>query len=200
MTGQPPEGIEDCALPDPVDDMPPAFWAFHERYRAAYYEYAYVLLGNQADADRLVDRLFVFLAAIWHQAAARGRLGWILLKECVTAELHTQGRESAAPQALAAERALRAACAPMLNTFRAEFRAQIRQSEHRVGLYAALARLPERQFDVVVLRFALGNSTKVTALVMGISEAAVRSTLRTAKRRLTADLGLEIGEKSDDEK
>ncbi|WP_330237166.1 RNA polymerase sigma factor [Streptomyces sp. NBC_00566] len=196
MTGRLPDGIDDRAIPDPIEDMPPTFWAFRERYHRAYCEYACVLLGDRDDADRLVDRLFVILAAIWHRTAAQAKLGWTLLKECVAAELETQGREPAVPQALASERATRAACEPLLDNFRAQFRAQIDQCENGLGSYVALARLPKRQFDVVVLRFVLGNSTRVTALVMGISEATVRSTLRTAKRRLAADLGLEIGGKS----
>jgi RNA polymerase sigma-70 factor (ECF subfamily) len=68
-----------------------------------------------------------------------------------------------------------------------------------MGLYAAMARLPERQFDVMVLQYALGFSTMKTALVMGVCGATVRSTRRAVKRRLAADLGLELGEDTDDE-
>ncbi len=49
-----------------------------------------------------------------------------------------------------------------------------------------MARLSERHFDVLVLRDALGFTTKDTALVMGVSTATVRSTRRTAKNRLAA--------------
>ncbi|WOT40605.1 sigma factor-like helix-turn-helix DNA-binding protein [Streptomyces coeruleorubidus] len=61
-----------------------------------------------------------------------------------------------------------------------------------------MACLPERQFDVMVVQYALGFPTKKTALVMGVCEATVRSTRRAAKRRLAADLGLELGEDTDE--
>ncbi|WUM96025.1 sigma-70 region 4 domain-containing protein [Streptomyces sp. NBC_00322] len=62
-----------------------------------------------------------------------------------------------------------------------------------------MARLPERQFDVMVLRHALDFDTKTTALVMGIKETTVRSTHRTAKRRMAIDMGLARDEDADDE-
>ncbi|MFE6555159.1 hypothetical protein ACFVHS_43350 [Streptomyces sp. NPDC057746] len=71
------------------------------------------------------------------------------------------------------ERAIRAACNPILDGFRDEFRAQVTELEDGLGLYAAMARLPERQFDVMVLQFALGFTTKRTALVMAVCEATV---------------------------
>ncbi|MDH6436054.1 DNA-directed RNA polymerase specialized sigma24 family protein [Streptomyces sp. SAI-144] len=126
-------------------------------------------------------------------------LAWTLLKERVAAELEDRGRQAAALETLAFERAIRAACDPILDSFRAEFRAQVTELEDTMGLYAAMARLPEHQFDVMVLQFALGFPTKRTALVMGVCEATVRSTRRAAKRRLAADLGLEFGEDTDDE-
>lgn len=202
MTGQPPDEHGERALREPSDVMPPAFWAFHELYHEAYFEYAFVQLGGQVSADRLVDQTFVFLAVIWQQVTARENpeaFAWRLLKERVASELEAQGRDAAALETLAFERAIRAACDPILDSFRDEFRAQVTELEEGLGLYAAMARLPERQFDVMVLQCALGFSTKRTALVMGVCEATVRSTRRAAKRRLAADLGLQTGEDTHDE-
>jgi RNA polymerase sigma-70 factor (ECF subfamily) len=202
MTGQPPDDTAERALQDSSDLMPPAFWAFHELYHQAYFEYAFVQLGEQVTADRLVDQTFVFLAVIWHDVTAQENpeaFAWTLLKERVAAELEDQGRPPAAMETMAFERAIRAACNPILDSFRAEFRAQVTELEDGMGLYAAMARLPERQFDVMVLQFALGFPTKKTALVMGVCEATVRSTRRAAKCRLAADLGLELGEDTDHE-
>ncbi|MFC8520129.1 sigma factor-like helix-turn-helix DNA-binding protein [Streptomyces sp. NPDC057257] len=200
MSAQPPDDRDERALRDPSEVMPPAFWAFHELYHQAYFEYAHVQLGNKVSADRLVDTTFVFLAVIWEKVTAHenpGAFAWTLLKERVASELEAQGRDPAAQATLAFERAIRAACDPILESFRQEFRAQVTELEDGLGLYAAMARLPERQFDVMVLQFALGFDTKRTALVMGICEATVRSTRRAAKRRLAADLGLEIDEIGD---
>ncbi|MGW4623658.1 RNA polymerase sigma factor [Streptomyces sp. NPDC004592] len=202
MTGQPPDEHGERALREPSDVMPPAFWAFHDLYHQAYFEYAYVQLGHQVTADKLVDQTFVFLAVIWQQVTARENpeaFAWRLLKERVAGELEAQGRDAAASETLAFERAIRAACNPILDGFRDKFRAQVTELEDGLGLYAAMARLPERQFDVMVLQFALGFTTKRTALVMGVCEATVRSTRRAAKRRLAADLGLQAGEDIHDE-
>ncbi|GAA4050790.1 sigma-70 family RNA polymerase sigma factor [Streptomyces shaanxiensis] len=202
MTGQPPDDTGEQALQDSSDLMPPAFWAFHELYHQAYFEYAFVQLGNQIAADRLVNQTFVFLAVIWRDVTTQEKpeaFAWTLLKERVAAELEAQGRPAAALETLAFERAIRAACDPILDSFRDEFRAQVTELEDSMGLYAAMARLPERQFDVMVLQFALGFPTKKTALIMGVCEATVRSTRRAAKRRLAADVGLELGEDTDDE-
>ncbi|MFF5538537.1 hypothetical protein ACFY71_39830 [Streptomyces cinerochromogenes] len=79
--------------------MPPAFWAFHELYHQAYFEYAYVQLVDQLSADRLVDQTFVFLAVIWQQATACESVeafAWRLLKERVAAEMSTGSRCSSA--------------------------------------------------------------------------------------------------------
>jgi len=66
----------------------------------------------------------------------------------------------------------------------------VRRTElEEAPLYWHMARLSERQFDVLVLRDALGFSTKETALIMGISEATVRSTHRTAKIRMASAMG-----------
>ncbi|MFE1849340.1 hypothetical protein [Streptomyces sp. NPDC059489] len=56
-------------------------------------------------------------------------------------------------ETLALERAIRAACNLILDGFRDEFRAQVTEREDGLGLYVAMARLPERQFDVMVLQF-----------------------------------------------
>jgi RNA polymerase sigma-70 factor (ECF subfamily) len=202
MTGQGPGDRAERALQEPSDVMPPAFWAFHELYHHAYFEYTCVQLGDQVAADQLVDTTFVFLAVIWRQVTAQENpeaFAWTLLKERVAGELETRGREAAALETLAFERAIRAACDPILDNFRQDFCAQVTELEDGLGLYAAMARLPERQFDVMVLQFALGFPTRRTALVMGVCEATVRSTRRAAKRRLAAELGLAIGEDGDDE-
>lgn len=200
MNGQPPDGGTERAVREPSDMMPPTFWACHEQYHQAYFEYAAVQLGDKAAADKLVDTTFVFLAVIWRRVTASenpGALAWGLLKERVAMELEAQGREVAALETLAFERAIRAACDPILDSFRKEFRAQVAELEDGLGLYAAMALLPERQFDVMVLRSALGFSTKRTALVMGVSEATVRSTRRSAKRRLAVELGLTTSDGGD---
>ncbi|WP_055714801.1 RNA polymerase sigma factor [Streptomyces torulosus] len=208
MTGHPPQDSTGRTTREPSDSMPPAFWAFHDLYHQPYFEYAHVQLGSEEDADDLVDATFVYLAVIWPLVISQENMGayaWALLKERVASQLALQGREPAATETLAFERAIRAATGPLLDDFRAQFRQeytfdeQITELEDSMRMFAAMARLPERQFDVMVLHYALDFDTKLTALVMGVCEATVRSTRRTAKRRLAAELGLAIDDDADEE-
>jgi RNA polymerase sigma-70 factor (ECF subfamily) len=56
--------------------------------------------------------------------------------------------------------------------------------EDRISLFGAIAQLPDRQRDVIVLRYCLDCSVAHTAITLGITEAGVRSTDRYARHRL----------------
>ncbi|MFY4722203.1 sigma-70 family RNA polymerase sigma factor [Streptomyces sp. LaBMicrA B280] len=74
--------------------------------------------------------------------------------------------------------------------FREKFRDTLSRMDSSLGLYEAMAHLPERQFDVVVLHHILGYDTHHTAEVLGVNEVTVRSHLRHAKRRIASHMGL----------
>ncbi|KAB1976838.1 sigma-70 family RNA polymerase sigma factor [Streptomyces triticiradicis] len=179
--------------------MPPAFWEFQARYDRACLEYARIHLGDAAEARRLVDSTFLYLATIWFRLEAMPNPGadaWALFKQRVHGELAVQGLSPATTETLAFARALRAASEPLLDSFRADFHAEygaeIAELEEGLGLYRQMTKLSERQFDVLILHDALGFDTKETALIMGIQEATVRSTRRTAKHRIAAAMGLPL--------
>jgi RNA polymerase sigma-70 factor (ECF subfamily) len=192
--------------PDTV--MPVKFWDFQERYDRACYEYCRIHLGNPLAARRLVNATFLYLATIWPQLETRenpGASAWAVFKQRVHGELAAQGRSPAAvTENLAFARAISAASAPLLGAFRSTFRAEygpeISELEEGLGLYRQMARLSERQFDVLVLRDVLEFDTRQTALIMGIKEATVRSTRRTAKIRLAAAMGYPLDETPDHDK
>jgi RNA polymerase sigma-70 factor (ECF subfamily) len=184
--------------------MPATFWHFHGQYDRAYYEYSRIHLGNDEAARHLVNMTFVYLATVWPRVEVNaGGYAWAVLKQRVAAELSLQGRTPAATETLAFTRAIRAATAPLLASFRSSFRAaygqQIAELEEGLGLYWHMARLSERHFDVLVLRDALGFDTKDTALIMGVSPATVRSTRRTAKNRLAAAMGCRFETHTDEQ-
>ncbi|MEU3855272.1 sigma-70 region 4 domain-containing protein [Streptomyces sp. NPDC029554] len=58
------------------------------------------------------------------------------------------------------------------------------------GLYEAIAELPNRQFEVIVLRYLLGYPTSRVAWFMGIDERTVGHHLRRGKERLRVKLNL----------
>ncbi|MGW2717419.1 sigma-70 family RNA polymerase sigma factor [Streptomyces sp. NPDC001492] len=177
--------------------MPPEFWDFHARYDRACFEYSRIHLGGNAlAARRLVNRTFLYLATIWPRLEAMenpGAYAWALFKQRVHGELTAQGRSPATTETLAFARAIRAASAPLLGAFRSAFQAEygeeIAELEEGLGLFRQMSRLSERQFDVILLRDVLEFDTRDTALIMGIREATVRSTRRTAIHRLATAMG-----------
>jgi RNA polymerase sigma-70 factor (ECF subfamily) len=60
----------------------------------------------------------------------------------------------------------------------------------RVDVDRALARLPRRQREVVVLRYYLQLDTKEVAATLGMHEGTVKSTLARARAALAAALGV----------
>ncbi|WP_230993826.1 sigma-70 family RNA polymerase sigma factor [Streptomyces endocoffeicus] len=65
----------------------------------------------------------------------------------------------------------------------------IGELETSLLVYEAINDLPDRQRDVIILRYSLGYAA-TTARILGISPAGVRSTVRHARRRLRQVLGL----------
>lgn len=69
----------------------------------------------------------------------------------------------------------------------------------RVDVERALARLPRRQREVVVLRYYLGMDTRQTAEALRIHEGTVKSTLAKARANLARALGVEEDEEATDD-
>ncbi|MCX5071025.1 sigma-70 family RNA polymerase sigma factor [Streptomyces sp. NBC_00513] len=193
MTEQPPP--DSAGTREPSRIMPHAYWAFLALHHKPYLEYARVLLGDEKEAESVVHATFVHLAAIWAHLTAQPNMAayaWAQHKLLVADELIISGREPAASATMAFDRATRAATTAVLRDFREQFRAQMDELENSIGLYAAMDRLPERQFDVMVLCYALKYITKQTADTMGITPATVRTLRCSARRRIATEMGLDI--------
>ncbi|MFG3258906.1 RNA polymerase sigma factor [Streptomyces sp. NPDC048172] len=170
-----------------------AFRAFHQQYRRAYVHYAALQLGCPEVADRVVNLVFVSLFRGWNrlmEEANPAASAWAHLKEAVDEVLIREDRPSALPETAAFGKVRRA----VIEDARDEFAAM----ESTVGLYPAIARLPARQFDTVVLHYVLRYSTAKTARIMGIDEATVRSHRQHAKERLAQEMGIEPGPDRDE--
>jgi RNA polymerase sigma-70 factor (ECF subfamily) len=59
-----------------------------------------------------------------------------------------------------------------------------------IGVYSAISRLPERQFQVIVLRYVHGYPVRRAALLMGVSPQTIASLTYYARRALARDLGI----------
>ena len=74
-------------------------------------------------------------------------------------------------------------------TMLASAESEVILSEDRRQVLAALARLPRRRREVLVLRYYLGLSGAEIAAVLGISAGTVKSTAARAMAALARDLG-----------
>jgi len=74
-------------------------------------------------------------------------------------------------------------------TMRASAESEVILSEDRRQVLGALARLPRRRREVLVLRYYLGLSEAEIAAVLGISAGTVKSTAARALAALARDLG-----------
>jgi RNA polymerase sigma-70 factor (sigma-E family) len=167
-----PPGGEDGAAAEAV------VTALYEAHALGLVRLAYVMLGDRAAAEDVVQEAFGGLYRRWDRLADTGRaLPYVrssVLNGCRSALRRRRAQDIKAlyqPPADSAE-------AAMLT------------SEERRDVMRALRRLPDRQREVLVLRFYLDEPEAAIAQAMGISQSTVRS---TAHRALVA-LGRLLGE------
>ncbi|MFJ6574185.1 RNA polymerase sigma factor [Streptomyces sp. NPDC091292] len=164
---------------------------FHQLCRVRYMRWAEAHLGSRADAEEAVDSAFEQLAIDWvhvlRQPVPEAYAWRVVKNRTIDAARGRSRRPSVVDVATFETRALHWAVDP------------IGELEESLSIYQAINQLPERQFDVIVLRYCLGYDTSETADVMGITVAGVRSTARYAKRRLKQSLGLDEDERRLDE-
>ncbi|MFD6414117.1 sigma factor-like helix-turn-helix DNA-binding protein, partial [Nocardia asteroides] len=77
-------------------------------------------------------------------------------------------------------------------------RTQLAAMDSPLGLYPAIATLPERQFDIIILQYVLGYPCRQAADIMGITAATARTHRRLACKRIATRLGIDLGD--DEEK
>ncbi|MEU1077244.1 MULTISPECIES: RNA polymerase sigma factor [unclassified Streptomyces] len=139
--------------------------AFHAHHRT-YLRYVHLQLGSDAEAIEVVEDVFTFLLKVWDNALRQPStetFAWAALREAFERRRIVLDR----PVAMV-ETAWFAA-------LRRTSRTRLELLESKLGLYAAIAQLPERHYDVVLLVFLEGCSTETAERMMGISPATVRS-------------------------
>lgn len=163
--------------------IPVEFTAFHSQNHQAFLGYARWELGDGKVAEAVVDDVFTFLLQVWPEALLEASLpgfAWSQLREHVA-------RYKAAevvPVALVQT----AQFAALRRASRRHLKAQ---PVSTLGLYEAIAELPERVYDVVLLTFVLGRERSQVAQLMGISPTTVRSHIYTARWLLAAKINLD---------
>ncbi|RAJ59944.1 RNA polymerase sigma-70 factor (ECF subfamily) [Streptomyces sp. Amel2xB2] len=161
-----------------------SFDAFDASHHRLWLRYAHTQAGSKEAARSIVEAACRHLLEHWEHALRQESLteyAWTVLKEHVAGWLDERGLR---PR-LAATAAFQAARRKVLLH---ELRDEFAVLEGEIGLYAAIGRLPERQYDVIVLRYVLGCSEEEVAGYLGFDTAAVRSHIRYAKRKLAREL------------
>lgn len=132
-------------------DLPLDFEAFYLGHQEAFHAYAEVHSGTREAAEEAIHEVFLEIHAGWSQLLSRGNLeqgGWAIVRRVVHDRLDSEGRGPAfvinGPIAQALDRALLTA------------RDKLQRMESSSGLYEAISELPDRQFEVIVLRYVLG--------------------------------------------
>lgn len=174
--------------------LPEAFWAFHALYYRVYKRYAELHLGDHRLAGEIVHQVFMALGVGWPhlmEEANPAETAWTFFKSVLAEELEWLGRDSAMPETAAFELVKR----DLLDSVRTEFSVM----ESSLGLYPAIARLPERQFDVMVLLYVLGYDMDKTAHIMGVACTTVRSHRDRARLRIAQDMKAASGTDLDDD-
>ncbi|MFE2637775.1 sigma-70 family RNA polymerase sigma factor [Streptomyces scopuliridis] len=191
------QGVDDRGLPVSPDGtdhrLALTFDAFDARHHTLWLRYAHTQVGSRAAAETVVDATCARLLGHWPHVLTQesvARYAWALLKEEVAWWLDDHDREPA----LVDTAAFHAAVRKLLdhenheNHKKQEKHDQFDVLQREIRLYGAISRLPERQYDVVVLRYVLQVPDEEVAEYMGIEVATVRSHVRHARRRLARHL------------
>lgn len=137
--------------------LPLDFEAHYVMNQEAWHSYALYRLRVNDAAERAVHRAFLEVLVNWDRLLAEANLQqqtWSILRRVVGDE------------------ALYAA------------RAEIVALESTIGLYPALLKLQQRQFDVIILRYILNYSSQKTGWYLGIASRTVDYHCREARKRL----------------
>ncbi len=170
----------------PSRRLPVTFDAFHEYHHKLWLRYAHTQVGTRAAAQSVVEDACADLLEHWDHALEQDsvpQFAWTLLKEHLRKWLDSRGLQPV----LVGTAAFHAAIRKLLVH---EMRDEFAVLESELGLYQAIAELPDRQYDVIVVRYVLGHEVEEVAHYLGITAATVRSHVRHAKRRLTRELNL----------
>ncbi|MFK0295774.1 RNA polymerase sigma factor [Streptomyces sp. NPDC090442] len=162
-----------------------AFLATHARRWLAY---AYLHTGSRTAAREVTLAAYEQLGRVWPHALRQASVeayAWSVLKERVTEWLYDRRQPTALTET--------AAFAVVTQALLRECQQQFAMLESQLGLYAAIARLPERQCDVIVLRHVIGYGDAQIAALLGVDEVTVRSYASRGRRKLAAALGIDQG-------
>jgi len=156
-----------------------AVTALYQQHALGLTRLAHVMLGDRPGAEDVVHEAFYGLYKRWDRLADPGKASQYL-RSSVLNGCRTQLRRS------------RPAGGPLADqaggVTQPSAEADVLAGEDRQAVLAAITRLPDRQREVLVLRYYLDEPEAVIAASLGIGASTVRSTLHRALKALGADL------------
>ncbi|MBD5454400.1 MAG: RNA polymerase sigma factor [Lachnospiraceae bacterium] len=154
-----------------------AFDILYEKYKSLAIRTAYLIMGNLADSEDVVQDTFV---KVWMYADriqnADSFQAWMLQILVRTAYRHAKKKRKEFPDEETVNRMENRTCASSLE--------KVIQMEEAERLKAAIKALPIRHRSVVVLYYYNQLGIKEIAGMLGIMEGTVKSRLHTARKRM----------------
>ncbi|MFJ8248635.1 SigE family RNA polymerase sigma factor [Streptomyces sp. NPDC094466] len=162
-------------------DAEAAFTAYVQERRASLYATAYHLTGDRFDAEDLLQSALFSTYRAWDRISDKAAVGGYLRRTMTNLHISAWRRRK-------------------LNEYPTEELPEtvgdtdaMRGTELRAVLWQALARLPELQRTMLVLRYYEGRTDPEIASILDISVGTVKSSIWRSLRRLREDEVLSFG-------
>ncbi|MBA0054203.1 SigE family RNA polymerase sigma factor [Streptomyces sp. AJS327] len=169
------------ARPGQVEDAELAFTDYVRERRASLYATAYHLTGDRHEAEDLLQSALFSTYRAWDRISDKAAVGGYLRRTMTNLHISAWRRRK-------------------LNEYPTEELPEtageqdaMRGTELRAVLWQALARLPETQRTMLVLRYYEGHTDPEIADILNISVGTVKSSIWRSLRRLREDEALSFG-------
>ncbi|MER5988877.1 sigma-70 family RNA polymerase sigma factor [Streptomyces sp. NPDC001787] len=164
---------DDGCSPEAEALLPLDFQAHYLMNQEAWHEYALFVLRTNDAAENAVHRAFLEILRHWDGLLGESDLQqqtWAILRRVVIDELL------------------------------GDFRDRLAEMDSGIGLYPALGKLTQSQFDVIVLRYIAKYDTKHISWYLGVTASTVDYHCRKARERLAPVYRRRYGMKKEDAK
>jgi RNA polymerase sigma-70 factor (sigma-E family) len=168
--------------PPPADQAAHPVAALFREHHGELVRLALLMVGDVATAEDVVQDVYASLHSRWSHIAARDAVLPYVRAAVLNGCRSVLRRRGIARRAGALH-------GTSVSTETASAEHEVILSEDRRQVLAALARLPRRRREVLVLRYYLCLSEAEIAAVLGISPGTVKSTAARALAALARDLG-----------
>ncbi|MFE7620586.1 SigE family RNA polymerase sigma factor [Streptomyces sp. NPDC057496] len=175
------EGTGERKVPAQAENAEAAFTAYVRERRASLYATAYHLTGDRFEAEDLLQSALFSTYRAWDRISDKAAVGGYLRRTMTNLHISAWRRRK-------------------LNEYPTEELPEtagdtdaMRGTELRAVLWQALARLPELQRTMLVLRYYEGRTDPEIASILDISVGTVKSSIWRSLRRLREDEVLSFG-------